>query len=100
MGSGFSKMKKQAKMLEQQFSKMQEELQTIEVTGEAGNGLVKITLSGDRKMKKISIDKECVDPEDVEALEDLIQAAYTEAAKQVDEKDPMNNAAGAFPMPF
>jgi len=46
MGNNFSKMKKQARQLQEQLSKMQEEMETLEVTGSAGNELVQVTLSG------------------------------------------------------
>lgn len=83
MGSSFSKMKKQARQLQQQIEKMQEEMQTLEVKGSAGNGLVELTLSGDNKLKSISIKPECVDPEDVEGLQDLIQAAFEDAQTKI-----------------
>lgn len=85
MGSGFSKMKKQARMMQEQYAKMREEMQSKTATGTSGNGLVTITLTGDRKMKEIKIKPECVDPEDTEGLEDLIRAAYEEAASKLDE---------------
>ena len=71
MGSGYSKMKKQAKMFQEQMAKMQEDMQNLEVTGSSGNGLVQITLSGEKEIKKLSINPECVDPEDIEGLQDL-----------------------------
>ena len=83
MGTGFAKKKKQAKMLQQQFSKMQGEMQTIEVTGSAGNGLVTIVLNGENELKQLKIKPECVDPEDIEGLEDLIKAAYREALEKL-----------------
>lgn len=89
MGSGFSKMKKQARMMQEQYAKMQEEMENKRVTGEAGNGLVTITLDGNRAMKEIKIKPECVDPEDIEGLEDLIQAAYENASSQLE-----NNSEG------
>jgi len=89
MGSGYSKMKKQAKMFEEQFSKMQEEMKTKEVSGQAGNGLVKVMLNGEKQLKSIKIDPECVDKDDLEALEDLIIGAYENAASQLNDDDPM-----------
>lgn len=87
MGRGFSKIKKQAKMFEEQFSKMQEELKNKEVTGQAGNGLVKVTLNGEKQLKSIKIDPQCVDKEDVEALQDLIIGAFENAAEQLSQED-------------
>jgi DNA-binding YbaB/EbfC family protein len=86
MGSGFSKMKKKARLMQEQYAQMREELQKKTVVGTSGNGLVTITLSGDRKMKEIKIKKECVDPEDIEGLEDLIRAAYEDASSKLDEE--------------
>lgn len=85
MGSGFSKMKKQAKLMEEKFQAMQEQMKTIEATGSAANGLVTITLNGDKQMKKIVIKPECV--QDIEGLQDLIIAAYSDALKQIEEKE-------------
>lgn len=95
MGTGFSKKKKQAKMLQEQFSKMQTQIQETEVTGTSGNGLVSITLSGEHELKNIKIKPECVDPEDIEGLEDLIKAAYKDAFNQLKNQTPkMPNMPG------
>jgi DNA-binding YbaB/EbfC family protein len=83
MGTGFSKKKKQAKMFQEQITKMQAQMQQTEVTGTAGNGLVTINLNGDGDLKQIKIKPECVDPEDIEGLEDLIKAAYGDAQKKL-----------------
>lgn len=85
MGSGFSKMKKQARQMQEQYAQMQEEMRSKRVTGQSGNGLVTVTLDGNGKMKEVKIKPECVDPEDVEGLEDLIQAAFEDATKQLEE---------------
>ena len=83
-------MKKQRKQLEDQFAKMQEELQTTEHKGSAGNGLVELVLSGEKNLKSITIKPECVDLNDLEGLQDLILAAFKDAEKRVDESSPMN----------
>lgn len=84
MGSGFSKMKKQARLMQDQFGKMREELKSKEVMGSAGNGLVTVTLNGEKVLKKISINPECVHPSDVEGLQDLIVAAFEDAAQKLE----------------
>ncbi|QVL56220.1 MAG: YbaB/EbfC family nucleoid-associated protein [Simkaniaceae bacterium] len=94
MGSGFSKMKKQAKQFQDQLAQMQEDMQKLEVTGTAGNGLVEITLSGEKEVKKLSINPECVDPEDVEGLQDLIIVAFNDAVKKIEENSPGNGMEG------
>ncbi len=88
MGSGYARKKKEAKALQEKFSKMQEQLKSETVEGTSGGGLVAITLNGEHEMKKISIKPECVDPEDVEGLEDLVRAAYNDAAKKLEDKMP------------
>jgi len=86
MGSGFSKIKKQARLFEQQYEKVREQMQGIEVTGTAGNGLVTVVLNGEKEMKAIYIKPECVDPNDIDGLQDLIKAAYMEAFAKASEQ--------------
>lgn len=99
MGTGFSKKKKQAKMMQEQFMKMQDQLKETEVTGTAGNGLVSITLNGDNEILQLKIKPECVDPEDVEGLEDLIKEAYKNASQQLKEASDMPSFPGMPGMP-
>lgn len=87
MGTGFSKRKKEAKALQEKISQMKTQMESAEVTGTAGNGLVTITLSGDNVMKQIKIKPECVDPEDVEGLEVLIKAAYQDASSKLNSQN-------------
>lgn len=82
MGSGYSKMKKQARMMEMQMQAMQNNLKQQECVGTSGHGLVSITLDGEKNLKSIKIKKECVNPDDIEGLEDLIVAAYQDAANK------------------
>lgn len=101
MGSGFSKKKKQAKMMQEQLAHMQQQIESAEGTGTAGNGLVTITLTGDSNIKSIKINPDCVDPEDVEGLEDLIKAAFQDAQKKLQEATPsipgMPSLSGGMP---
>lgn len=88
MGSGFAKKKKEARMVQQQMTQMQNKMLNLEVIGVAANGLVMITLAGDGEMKQIKIKPECVDLEDLEGLEILIKAAYTDAQKKLRDQSP------------
>lgn len=90
MGTGFSKKKKQARILQEQLSSMQTQMNQVEVVGTAGHGLVSLTLTGENELKKIAIKPECVDPEDVEGLQDLIKAAYSDALKQLKAQQTQN----------
>ena len=88
MASGFKKMKKQARQLEEQLTKMQDDLKHKRVVGKAGGGLVEVTLDGERAVKDIIIKKECVDPNDIEGLQDLIIGAFEDAAIKLGDELP------------
>ncbi|MGL4348954.1 MAG: YbaB/EbfC family nucleoid-associated protein [Chlamydiales bacterium] len=87
MGSGFSKAKKQARNLEDQMKKIELEQSKLLVTGSAGNNLVKVTLNGKKELQNIIIHPDCVVPNDVDGLQDLIVAAFQDALRQIDEKN-------------
>lgn len=97
MGTGFAKKKKQAKMLQAQLSQFQDKMKLAEASGTAGNGLVTITLNGEHELKSIIIKPECVDPEDVEGLQDLIKAAYADASAKLSEQNPLPNMGSGMP---
>lgn len=97
MGTGFAKRKKQAKMMQAQLGQVKEQLKSMEAVGSAGNGLVTITLTGEHDMKQIKIKPECVDAEDIEGLEALIKAAYTDAVAKLEKESP---ASGNMPFGF
>ncbi len=88
MGSGFSKMKKQARMMQEQFSQMKNKMEETLVEGSAGNGLVSVTLNGAKELKKISIKPECVNPNDIEGLQDLILGAFEDAVSKIESQNP------------
>ena len=88
MGKGFAKQKKQMRKMQENFSKMQEEMGNKEGIGSAGNGLVTINLNGNNEMTNITIKPDCVDQEDIEGLEDLIKEAYNNAIQQLQDNMP------------
>lgn len=84
--------------MQDQYSKMREDMQNKRVTGISGNGLVTIILDGEGKMVDIKIKPECVDPSDVEGLQDLIRAAFENASSQLgEEKGDLSNLMGSMP---
>ncbi|MBS3904601.1 MAG: YbaB/EbfC family nucleoid-associated protein [Simkania sp.] len=100
MGSGFAKMKKQARLLEDQVEKMRLQMQAIEFTASSAGGLVTVIINGEKELKRIDIKPECVDPEDLEGLQDLIKSAMDAAyAKLSQEASPMG-LPGNFSLPF
>lgn len=84
MGNGFSKMKKQARMMQDQLTQMRENLKNAQQTGSAGNGLITVTIDGEKSLKKIIIKPECVNPNDIEGLQDLIIAAFEDAMQKLE----------------
>ncbi len=74
---------KQAQQMQEQ---MQRQMASIRVEGTAGGGMVKAEMGGNKELLSITIDKEAVDPNDVEMLQDLVKAAVNEAARKVDEE--------------
>nr|CRH05834.1 conserved protein of unknown function [Candidatus Magnetococcus massalia] len=76
---GFGNMMKQAQQMQAKMAKMQEELAQLQITGQAGGGMVEITLNGKQSVEGIKIDPKVVDPDDMEMLEDLIIAAFNDA---------------------
>jgi len=90
MGGGFGGMNinqlmKEAKKMQADMEKSQEELQTKEFESTAGGGAVEVKVSGAKQIKELKIQKDVVDPDDVEMLEDLIMTSVNEALRKVDE---------------
>nr|VDG62105.1 UPF0133 protein SSU98 [Streptococcus thermophilus] len=74
---------RQAAEVQEQMQRAQQELLAAIVQGTAGGGLVTITMSGTAEITDLKIDREAVDPDDVETLQDLILAAYRDAHTKV-----------------
>jgi DNA-binding YbaB/EbfC family protein len=85
-------MLKQAQRLQRQMEEQQKAMAESEFTGTAGGGAVTIVLTGLKEMKKVTIDPEACDPDDVETLEELVMLAYKDAASKIDQK---NEEAGS-----
>ena len=69
----------QAAQVQADLQKAQEEILATNVEGQAGNGLVKVTMTGGAELVDLQIDKSIVDPEDVDTLQDLVMGAFKEA---------------------
>lgn len=83
-GMNMQSIMQQAKRMQEQMAKAQEELEETEFEGSAGGGMVTVTVNGFGALRGLSISPEAVDPDDVEMLEDLIVAAYNEAAAEAE----------------
>lgn len=73
----------QAQQVQAKLMEAQEQLANAEVNGQAGGGLVQVTMKGSGEVVGVSIDPKVVDPTDVETLQDLIVGAHADAARQV-----------------
>jgi len=71
--------------LQGKIEEAQKELEKLEVTAEAGGGMVKVTANGKRKIISIELDKDVIDPEDAEMLEDLVVAGVNKALEKAEE---------------
>lgn len=82
---GMGNMMKQAQKLQAKMLKMQEELAEKTVETSAGGGMISVVANGRQQIVSITIDKEVVDPEDVEMLQDLVLAAVNDALNKSQE---------------
>jgi len=83
MRGNFGNMIKQAQAMQANMQKAQAEIESLEVTGESGGGMVKVTMTGKHQVKRVQIEPAVVG-EDREMLEDLIAAAINDAVQKVD----------------
>ncbi len=98
---GMGDMMKQAQKLQAKMIKLQEELAEKTVETSAGGGMVKVVASGKQQIVSINIEKEVVDPEDVEMLQDLIMAAVNDALTKSQEmvSGEMGKLTGGLKIP-
>jgi DNA-binding YbaB/EbfC family protein len=87
-------IKQLMKQAQQMQDQMQRQMASIRVEGTSGGGMVKAEMSGNKELLSITIEKEAVDPDDVEMLQDLVKAAVNEASRKVDEE--MQSSMGAL----
>ena len=85
MPGNMNNMLKQAQRMQRQMEEQQRLMAETEYEGTAGGGAVGITLTGLKEMKKVKIDPEACDPEDVETLEELVMLAYKDACAKIEE---------------
>lgn len=92
---------KQAGAMQAKMQEMQEKLAGLEVTGEAGAGMVKVTLNGKGYAKAVAIERSLVKEDDAEILEDLIAAAINDAKSKLEEQsqEQMKAMTAGMPLP-
>ncbi len=84
-------------MAQNMAKRMEEEMDALQVEGQAGGGMVTVSMDGHKRLKSLRIAPEAVDPADVEMLQDLVLAAVNDARARVEEKlkESMGGLAGA-----
>ena len=102
MKGGLGNIMKQAQAMQENMQKAQQELASIEVTGESGGGLVKLVMNCRHDVKRVEIDPQLVgDADDKEMLEDLVAAAMNDAVRKVEKttQDKMAGLTGGLEIP-
>lgn len=101
-GMNIQQMMKQAQQMQQRMQKTQEELQTREFSASAGGGMVTAVALGSRTLKSLEIAPACVDPDDVEMLQDLVLSAVNEALRAASEatESEMGKLTGGMNLGF
>ena len=94
-------MMKQAQQLQKKMSEAQEKLNSIEVEGASGGGMVKVVATAKGEVKRIILDESLLKPEDKEITEDLIVAAVNDAKKkgEITAQEEMKSLTGGIPLP-
>ena len=92
---------KQAAAMKQKMQDVQEELERLEVTGESGGGLVRVTLTAKFAMRSLSIDPSLIKPDDREMLEDLILTAHEDARRKAERlaEEKIKDVTAGLPLP-
>ena len=91
----------QMQMMQQKMEEVQSELEQKEITTTAGGGAISVTMNGKKEIVNLTIDKEVVEPEEVEMLQDLVVAAVNEAIRQIEEisNNEMGKLTGGLNIP-
>lgn len=99
MKGNIAQLMQQAQKVQENMKKAQQELANLEVTGQAGGGLVEVIMSGQHEVRRVSIDPEIAD--DREMIEDLVAAAINDAVNRVQQasQEKMKGMTGGLPLP-
>ena len=100
MKGGIGNLMKQAQLMQENMKKLQEQLAVMEIEGQAGSGLVKVVMTGRHEVRRVTIDPKLL-ADDKEMLEDLVTAAFNDAARKVDAttQEKMAAATAGLPLP-
>ena len=93
-------MMKQAQLMQERLQKAQDEIAKMEVVGESGAGMVKITVTGNHEVRRVSSD-DSLFTDDKDILEDLLAAAFNDAQRRIEEqsKEKLSAVTGGMQLP-
>lgn len=96
-----AKMMQQAKKMQENMKIMQDELAAMEISGEAGGGMVEVVMGGDRTVRRVTIDPSLWQEQDKELIEDLVTAAFNNASQKVEvlAKQKQQSLMAGMPLP-
>jgi len=101
MKGNIGNMMKQAQQLQANMQRAQAEIAALEVTGEAGGGMAKVTMTGKHEVRRVSLDPSIVSSDDKDMLEDLVAAAINDAVQKLERatQEKMANVMGGMQLP-
>lgn len=101
MKGQLGKLMQQAQQMQATMQKAQEELAAMEVTGEAGGGLVSVVMTGRHELRRVSIDPSLFQDEDREMIEDLVAAAVNDAVQRIEKtvQEKMSSLTAGMALP-
>ncbi len=99
MKGNLAQLMQQAQKMQENLQKAQQEIGKIEVTGQAGGGLVAITITGRHEVRRVAIDPQA--GQDLDLLEDLVAAAFNDAVNRLQTvtRDKLSDLSGGLPLP-
>jgi DNA-binding YbaB/EbfC family protein len=99
--ANMNQMMKQAQQMQAKMGTLQKELETREFEASSGGGMVKVKVNGKQELLDIEINKECVDPDDVDMLQELVKTALNQALTESQESvsKAMNKVTGGLSIP-
>ena len=101
MAKNLNNLMRQAQQMQQKMATLQKELEARELETSAGGGMVKIKINGKQEILELSINPECVDPNDVEMLEELVKTGVNQAVKESQDmvSSAMSKVTGGLSIP-
>ena len=101
MARNMNNLLKQAQQMQTKMTALQKELESRELETSSGGGMVKVKVNGKQEILDLVIDKECVDPSDVEMLQELVKTAVNQAVKESQDmvSDAMSKVTGGLNIP-